>query len=68
MDIDGGVTQEHECGDGRNPSNGLKTLTFSPNEDMVKPVRAEKSRLRNIAIFFVCLDAIALPSRKFLDD
>ena len=30
-DKDVGVRKEHECGDGRNPSNGLKTLTLSPN-------------------------------------
>ena len=40
-DKDGGVAREHECGDGRNPSNGLKTLTLSPNEDMVKGVSVE---------------------------
>ena len=46
----------------------MKTLTLSPNEDMVKAIRAEQNRLRNVAIFFVCLDANALPSRKFFDE
>ena len=39
-DKDVGVRKEHECGDGRNPYNGLKTLTLSSNEDMVKANRA----------------------------
>lgn len=53
---------------GKTPPDGLRTLTLSPNEDMVKVVRAKKYRLKNIAIFFVCLDLNSLPSRKFLDD
>ena len=46
----------------------MKSLTLSPNEDMVKAIRAEQCGLRNIAIFFVYLDVNALPSRKFFDD
>ena len=65
---DGKFTQEHEQGDGRNPFDSLKTITLSPNENMVKAVRAEHSRLRNIVVFFVCLDANAFHSHKFLDD
>ena len=53
---------------GKFPSLSPKTLSLSPNEDMVSTIKSERSRLKSIAIFFVCLDKEAMPARKFFDD
>ena len=53
---------------GKYLSLGPKVLSLSPNEDMVSAILNERSRLKSIAIFFICLDKEALPARKFFDD
>ena len=45
-----------------------KVLSLSPNEDMVSTILNERSRLKSIAIFFICLDKEAMPARNFFDD
>jgi hypothetical protein len=55
-------------GTGKPPPHEFKTLSLSPNEDMILAIRNEQSRLKDIAIFFVCLESDSLPSRKFFDD
>lgn len=68
---DGGNTETRDPeggGGGKSYFPGLKTLSLSPNEDMVKAIRSEQSHLRNIAIFFVCMHNNSLPSRKNFDD
>ena len=45
-----------------------KTLSLTPNDDMVKAIKGEQTRLNSIAFFFVCMDVKFLPARKYLDD
>ena len=51
---------------GKVPSLILKVLSLSPNEDMISVIKGEKSRLKRIDIFFVCLDKEFMPTKFFL--
>ena len=53
---------------GKYMSLSPKVLSLSPNKDMVSTILNERSRLKGISIFFICLDKEALPTRNFFDD
>lgn len=46
----------------------MKVLSLSPNEDMIFAIKGEQSRLKSIAIFFVCSDKEFMLARIFFDD
>lgn len=54
--------------EGKTVSPSAKILALSPNANMVNAIKSEQSHLKNIVIFFVCMDMKFLPARKFLDD
>lgn len=69
--LDGGEKGGDEAGNGgtgKPPPHELKTLSLSPNDDMIIAIRNEQSRLKDIAIFFVSLENDSLPSRKFSNE
>ena len=53
---------------GKYLSLGPEVLSLSPNKDMVSTILNERSRLKGISIFFICLDKEAFPTRNFFDD
>jgi len=64
----GAITGDGGGEDGKVPSLDPKVLSLSPNEDMISTIKGEQSRLKSIAIFFVCLDKEFMLARKFFDD
>ena len=42
--------------EGKIPLPSVKTLNMKPNDDMVKTIRNDQTRLMNVAIFFVSMD------------
>ena len=55
-------------GKGKAPLLPENTLSLTPNVDMVNAIKGEQSRLKSIAVFFVCMDVKFLPAREYLDD
>lgn len=61
-------------GDPRGEENGkdspstVKVLSLTPNDEMLKAIRNEQNILKNVVVFFICMDHNALPSRKFFND
>ena len=53
---------------GKPPLLADNTLSLTPNVDMVNAIKEEQSRLKSIAVFFVCMDVKFLLARKYLDD
>ena len=45
-----------------------KILPYSPNMDMVKVLKNEQGRLKNVAILFSCMDSNSFPSCEFFNE
>lgn len=64
----GGGTESVVGNEGKTLFPPRKMLNLESNNDMVKVVKDEQNRLKNMVIFFVCLDVKILPARKFIDE
>ena len=54
--------------EGKTLPHELKTISLSLNEDMVGAIIYILSWLKNIVVFFACLDKEFFPSQKFFDE